>query len=383
MRVAIVGDYPLDGARIWGGVEAAFAYLVRELCQIEELELHVITMGDPSMTTRAGMGRGRAALHVLPPFPRFELARNFRTYQARLDRKLAEIQPDVVHAQGATDHAYAALRSRYPAVITVHGVQGEDSKYQGTLRRRVRKWLYSRLIERYNLRHTRHLIAIGRYVSDYFARQIGPRTKVYYVPNAIDDSFFGLDDCSSGATILYAGRVIPRKRPLDLVAAFARIAGRFPAARLRLAGEYSSELAYTTVVRDLIERAGLGERVQLLGGLSEAAVLREFAGCDLLALPSAQETTPMVIAQAMAAGKPVVATPVGGVPEMVSNGRSGILVGVGDVEGLAAALLRLLEEPQLRAGMGATGRAFALAHYQARSVARSTYTVYHAVATSA
>jgi glycosyltransferase involved in cell wall biosynthesis len=328
------------------------------------------------MARRSSIQQDGVTIHFLPPFQRFEFARNFQGYQGHLNRKLAQIKPSVLHAQGAADHAYVALRSGYPTVVTVHGVQGEESKHQISIKHRFRKWLYSLLIERYNLRHTRHLIAIGRYVADYFAGLLKPTTQIYFVPNAIDESFFNLPDISTGQTILFAGRVIQRKRPLELVQAFAKIAHQAPSAQLRIAGEYRSEAAYGDEVHRFIQQAGLSDRVHLLGPLPEEAVLNEFAACDLLALPSAQETTPMVIAQAMAAGKPIVATPVGGVAEMVNHGQTGLLVKVGDVDGLAEALSQLLNDPALRRFMGQVGRQFAVENYRAESVARQTYGVY-------
>ena len=376
IRVAMVGDYPLNGTRIWGGVEAAFAYLVRELARLDDVDLHVVTLGNPASLKVVENGHAGATLHMLPPIPRFEFARNFQTYQGRLNQKLAEINPDLVHAQGATDHAYAALRSGYPTVITVHGIQSEDRKHQGTFLKRARKLIYGLLIERYNLSHTRHLIAIGRYVANYFRKTLRPDANIYFIPNAIDERYFQLAEQGNGGTILYAGRVIRRKRLLDLVRAFAQIAPQIPSAQLRVAGEFDSEPGYANQVRRAVTDAKIGDRVQMLGGLSEQAILQEFATCDVLALPSVQETTPMVIAQAMAAGKPVVATPVGGVAEMIQDRETGFLVTVGDTNRMADALLCLLGDLQLRARMGQTGRQFAIENYRAVNVAGRTRDVY-------
>ena len=379
MRVAIVGDYPLDSTQIRGGVQAAFTYLVKGLSRIENLQAHILTFRRRDWTGPDQVEQNGAILHLLPLFPRFERARNYRTYQATLNGKLAQIQPSVVHAQGTTAHAYVALRSGYPTVVTAHGIGREDSKYYGSFSWRVRSYFDSLLIERYVMRHTRHLIAISRYVTDYFASQLRPDVQVHYVPNAIDDSFFNLVNTSDGGTILFVGRVTPLKRVLDLIQAFAKIARQVPSAQLRIAGECSSERSYVESVRGFIKKANLGDRAHLLGSLPEEAILDEFARCDVLALPSAQENLPMVIAQAMATGKPVVATPVGGVTEMVHDGETGFLVDVGDVDGLADALLRLLRDPSLRARMGQSGRKFALENYHADTVAKRTYEVYQSV----
>lgn len=386
MRVAIVGSYPLDSSRIEGGVQSAFAYLVNGLRQIDDLDLHILTFGGRSLRQPDRLEQEGVTIHLLPPFPRFELAKNFRTYQAAFNRELVQIRPDVVHAQDATDHAYVALRSGYPAVITVHGVRREDGKYVGSWRVRLRNAIYSLLIERSIMRNTRHLIAISRYVTAYYSKLVRPDVQVYHVPNAIDATFFELANKANGAeaaassTILFAGRVIPRKRALDLVQAFARIASQAPSAQLRIAGEYSSEKEYAGTICQVIQNAGLAGRVHLLGPLSEAEVLAEFAACDVLALPSAQETTPMVIAQAMAAAKPVVATPVGGVAEMVSDGETGCLVNVGDIDGLANALLCLLQDRSLRARLGRAAYQFAAENYRADAVARRTFDVYQKIA---
>lgn len=379
MRVAIVGDYPLNSAQLRGGVQSAFAYLVRKLTAIDGVQVHVVTAGSRQAARSGPIERDGAQIHVLPPFPRMEFARNFSTYQSRLSRVLDRIRPDVVHAQGGTDHAYVTLRSGYPAVVTVHGVHSEDGKYSSTFRLRVRNFLYSALIERYVVRHVRHLIAISRYVTDYYRPQLRRDVQVFYVPNAIDESFFNLTNGVDRQIILFAGRLIARKRPFDLVQAFARIADRVPGAQLRIAGEGNTEKPYTGAIRAFVQSAGLGDRVQLLGELPEPSILDAFAHCSILALPSAQETTPMVIAQAMAAGKPVVATRVGGVPEMVQHEKTGLLVEAGDIGGLADALLRLLNDPALRACQGEAGRIFAIENYRADSVARRTCQAYRTI----
>ncbi|HLF25781.1 MAG TPA: glycosyltransferase family 4 protein [Anaerolineae bacterium] len=381
MRVALIGDYPLNSGQVRGGVQAAFMYLVRELCRIEGVQVHVLTQGRPDQRLPLPADRPGPIVHILPPFPRLEFARNFKTYQARLNGALAQIRPEVVHAQGGTDDAYVTLRSGYPAAITVHGVHSEDGKYSRTFRLRLRNYLYSAIVERYVIRRVRHLIALSRYVTRYYAPHLKRDVRVYYVPNAIDEAFFNLPDAPDNPTVLFAGRLIFRKRALDVVRAFARIAPHAPHAQLRLAGDTRTEPGYTQAIRAFIQEANLADRVHLLGALSEAEVLQEFAACTLLALPSAQETTPMVIAQAMAAGKPVVATAVGGVAEMMCDGETGLLVDVGDIDGLAQALLRVLQEASLRARLGQAGRAFAVENYRADSVARRTHAVYQSIIT--
>jgi len=378
MRVAIVGDYPLD-TQIRGGVQAAFIHLARGLQRFDDLELHIITRWQGIPLGDAGVERDGVIVHLLPVLPRFELARMYRTYQLHLNDALARIQPDVVHSQGSDAHGYVVVGSGHPAVVTVHGIMRQEARYVGSPFRRLRDQVAALLTERYSLRHTRHLIAISRYVTTHFRSMLQPDINVYYIPNAVDEGYFNLQNIADGHTILFAGHVIPLKRTLDLVKAFEKIAHKLPRVQLRIAGEAQSESAYAETVRAYIRETRMCDRVHMLGNLSESAILREFAACDVLVLPSAQENAPMVIAQAMAAGKPVVATPVGGVPEMVSDRKTGFLTAVGDLEGLASTLLRLFQSPELRTRMGQAGRQFALNNYQVASVARRTYEVYQNV----
>jgi glycosyltransferase involved in cell wall biosynthesis len=374
MRVAMVGEYPLEATQIRGGVQAVFAYLVKGLARIKDLQVHVLLFRKRDWTGPEQLEQNGVTVHWLPPFPPLQRLENYSTYQAMLNDRLAHIRPHVVHAQDSTAHAYVAVRSSYPAVFTAHGVRVEDGKYYGSLGRRLRNYFDSWVVERYIMGHTRYLIVTAQYVVNFFKPLFRPDIQIFHISNAVDDSYFSVINCSDGHTILYAGRIIPRKHVHDLVQAFAKIAPQFPAAQLRMVGEYRSEPAYAESVRDLIRNANLQDRAHILGTMPDIAP--EFAACDILALPSAEETSPMVIAQAMAAGKPVIATRVGGVPEMVRDGETGFLVNVGDVDGMAHVLLRLLQDAPLRARMGQAGHASALDNHQIDSVAQRTFDVY-------
>lgn len=380
IRLVMLGAYPLDTAQIFGGVQAAYVYLVKGLAQMDNLDLHVLMFRPSEEPVADSIKQTNLTLHFLPRYPRFERLRNYRTYQKIVNTKLAQIKPDLIHAQDAGADALVALRSGYPTVITVHGIRWEDGKHYSSWIKRLRVSFDSLLTERYVVRQARHLIAISSYVTSYFKDMLKPEAEVFYLPNAIDERFFNLDKKPDEQIILFAGRVIPRKRVMDLVQAFSQVLMQVPTAKLHIAGEICTEPAYVDAIQKWIHEFHLDERVSFLGSLSEEAILREYAGCSILALPSAQETAPMVIAQAMAAGKPVVATRIGGVGEMIGeNSGRGFLVNVGDIDGLAAALTRLLQSPVLQEKMGQCGRAFAQEHYHIQCVARRTNEVYRRI----
>jgi glycosyltransferase involved in cell wall biosynthesis len=101
-----------------------------------------------------------------------------------------------------------------------------------------------------------------------------------------------------------------------------------------------------------------------------------YASADLVVLSSDSEGLPLSLVEAMACGRPAVATEVGGVPELVVHERTGLLVSRGDPEGLARAISSLLRQPTLRADMGARGRARVRERYTASRLVRETAALY-------
>jgi glycosyltransferase involved in cell wall biosynthesis len=146
-------------------------------------------------------------------------------------------------------------------------------------------------------------------------------------------------------TLGFAGRLTVQKALPGLLAALAEV----PDADLVLLGDGPERDA-------LEERAsalGLGERVRFLGGGDRGAVLRLFRAVDVAVLSSDWENFPHTVVEALAVGTPVVATAVGGVPEVVVDGENGLLVPPGDVAALAAALRTITVDDALRGRLAA------------------------------
>ena len=200
------------------------------------------------------------------------------------------------------------------------------------------------------MRHAPYLTQPTRYPEEYFGSLI--RGRIVDVGNAVAERFFEIEPKPEPQRLLYVGAVMQRKRLLDLIEAFAR-ARRAGLADLALAvAGPLSDAPYAQAVVDRIDALGLRDVVQLLGPLSPDEIAGELRRAALLVLPSGQETSPMSIAEAMAAGVPVLATRTGGVPYLVGDGRTGRLVDVGDVDGLAEALVEILSGAEGRARLG-------------------------------
>lgn len=151
--------------------------------------------------------------------------------------------------------------------------------------------------------------------------------------------------------VLFLGRLGKRKGVYDLLAAAQQVAVRCPALMLRLGGD--GELEQVT---DDARQRGLSERVALLGWVRGEDKERHLDEAWLYALPSYHEGLPMSILEAMAAGLPILSTPIAGIPEAVTDGVEGFLVPPGDTVALAARLEQLLTEPGLACRMGEAAR---------------------------
>lgn len=160
----------------------------------------------------------------------------------------------------------------------------------------------------------------------------------------------GAEQTQDELRLLFVGRIAPVKGLRLLVEAMKRLKDEIPRLRLTLVGDGPD--------RGMIEEAArpLGDRISFTGYLSQSEVASALSKADICVLPSFAEGVPVFLMEALASGKPVIATQVAGVGELVENGESGLLVPPGDLESLVSAIRTLADDPDRRAAMGAKGR---------------------------
>jgi glycosyltransferase involved in cell wall biosynthesis len=375
LRVAMLGQFPPDPNRVAGGVEAAVGVLCAEMARRPDVELHVLC-SSPAVSHRRDESRDALTVHWLPR-RRWGRVTFYRRDTGDLRRVIRELRPDVVHAHGSGHYAAAAVAARLPAtVITAHGIVFREAKFATNARERLGWWMQARW-ERRILHGARHLIAISPYVE----RELRGRTTAAFhaIENPVSDAFFSIPPPGLRARILWAGRLIPRKDPRTALRAFARVRSVCPAAELHIAGEQSSDPGCARETRAQAAAQRLGDSVHFLGELDQDAMLNQYRGCQFVMLSSIQETAPVVIAQAMAAGRPVVTTAAGGCGGMVEDGATGVVVEVGDDVALAGAMTRLIEDRELSAKMSAAARRKAWARFRPSAVVDRTLELYRSL----
>lgn len=313
-------------------------------------------------------------MHYLA-MPRRRIVPNLLTSIRRVIRELRAVEPDIVHAHAA-HYAFAATRAGYPTIYTIHGVLPRERRiYTKTLFDRLRYGLLA-FYQWRALRRVDRLVAISPYVMGAYAHiRSAPWVRI---DNPVPQSFFDLEDHSEPGRVLYAGSIDERKDLLMLLSAVDRARQAFPGLTLRIAGRATS-VDYHGRVKAFVEAHDLQGVVHFLGLLQREALMEEYSLCAILALSSLQESAPMVVIEAMAAGKPVVATHVGGVPDLVAEGETGYIVPAGDAAAMARRLCDLLSDVKLRERMGKRARDVARGRFCVGRVARSYHDLYHKV----
>ncbi|MCK4412805.1 MAG: glycosyltransferase family 4 protein [Candidatus Eisenbacteria sp.] len=429
VRVALVGEYPIaEDAIHAGGIQSVTHGLAHALARRDDIECHVVcaTAGVNELERQVGP----LTVHFVRRTALPRLATNRLHDVPRLVQLIRYLEPDVVHGQGQDRHGLAAVRSGFPTVVTPHGVIFVESRL---LRRHaldavggLKKYLLDRT-EREVFDRAKDMIIISPYLPRIYGRMLSARP--HLIENPINEAFFSLERAPEPGRLLFAGTVVPRKRVEDLVYAVAALrrsaisassplapgsipgapaglgsaatatagapgvpargagdlAGAsgsgvrqpdwFPRLQLRIAGPLVDRDSEARV-RGAIAEQRLEQSVTLLGAVSQTELYEEYRRAQVLVLASREETSPQIIAQAMACGLPIVASRAGGVPDMVRDGEEALLFPIGNIDTCAAQIRRLLDETGFREAMGYRIREAAGRRFHPDAVAEQTVGVY-------
>jgi glycosyltransferase involved in cell wall biosynthesis len=285
-------------------------------------------------------------------------------------------RPDVVHLHMGAYGSFVrkamlvwiAAAAGVPAIVHVHG--SDFDIWHDRLPRPLRA------VIRATLHRAAVVVALGDRWADRL-RAIAPRVSVVTVPNAVRVPPAPRTRGRGPLHVVFLGEIGERKGAFTLLDAWAKLAAEpdvLAGARLTMAGDREIERAERR-----IEELGITGSAAVSSWLSPEQVAELLSGADIFVLPSRNEGQPMALLEAMANGMAVVVSDVGGIPEMVEDGRSGLLVPPDDPDALAAALRRLLSDVDLRELLGAAARERVLDRFDINVVWRRFDALYRQV----
>lgn len=255
------------------------------------------------------------------------------------------------------------------------------------------KWAthYSKLAQ-WAVRSSDAIFSISRYVTGTVREVAGRKPEdIFTVLNCVDVGSW--DPATDGGAvrrelgiapeaplIISVSRLFSWKGQRELLKAFAGARAQLPALKLLIVGADETEVqrgSFTEELRQLAAQLGVSDDVVFTGQRQDIPQL--MAACDVFTLPSFEEPFGLVFLEAMAMRRPVVALDNGGTPEVVDHGQSGLLSSPGDIAGLTANIVRLLNDRELRARMGEHGRARVLEYFNAERMTADATAAYEQI----
>ncbi len=275
---------------------------------------------------------------------------------------------DLLHVHYAIPHATSAWIAQemlgeggVPVVTTLHGTDITLVGLHPSFQR----------ITRFSILRSTGITAVSEYLRDETARDFEvPAERIDVIPNFIDTEVYdpAKEPCYRSTLaeegekiVMHVSNFRPVKRVVDVVEIFARIAAEIPS-RLIMVGDGPDRPRAQERARAL----DIGHRVVFLGKHDSVEELLPCA--DLFLLPSGSESFGLAALEAMASGVPVIASSIGGVPELLPHGEAGYVYPVGDVEGMSKGALQILGDPSLQRSLGEAGRSIAVERFSVERI---------------
>jgi len=370
---------------IWGGVGSYSIELVKRLSMDPDLEMHIITP-KREMDAKAIEQKfdSRIKVHFLSSASD-SFIYNFKL-QASMFMNFQKLHKqykfDLVHAANLVHMPDIFMKFRQldiPQITTVHTTLKSQSTPTGKVagsktffeNLTAIAYPYIKLMERLYLKRSQHLIAVSHWINSFIDN------RAHVINNGIDTQrFSGKDsirlDNSDRPVILYSGRLLAIKG-LDTLFEAMRIVLGQRKAYFVFAGTGDIK-KWKKHLSDISEK-----NYAFLGHVPYEMMHQVYGAASVFVLPSHTESFPLTILEAMSSGLPIVASNVGGVPEILTHNKDGVLVKPGDAQKLAVGIMSILDDPALSRTLSLNARMKALENYDSRIMAAKTKEFYRRV----
>lgn len=382
MKIVMVGSL-----NDLGGIQKHIELLCTQFVAYSDVELHVVSLAEK---TESFNSRG-IITHLI------EEPSNLNDYlkfsvSCLIIKKIIEINPDIVHVHGAY-LPYSLIVTelkkikKFPVILTVHSSIFQEIKTTNGLIRR--QYLYFKSIPTFYfkikaLKSADKVIVVSESLKKSILKFVKHESKISIIMNGIDLnnselnyispslSQNSLPDLLHHPSIFFIGRHVKVKGCKLLIQAVPLIQNSIPDIHVYIAGtgpQFNN-------LKSLVQSLNLSAHVTFLGHVSESKKFELYRGTDLFVLTSYFEAFGITLLEAMAVGKAVVASDIGGVPEVVENGKTGYLFKSGNIDDLATKCINLLNDDEHRVEMGKAGRKRVELLFDSRKIAKSVINLY-------
>jgi len=301
---------------------------------------------------------------------------------ACIGRIVKEFDPQLIHAHTATPDGYVGLllskKLGIPLVVSLRGSDVNVYPFRD-------RWTLG--LTKKVLAKAHKVTAVSKALKETAEAIASPRAPIEVIYNGADVKQFTFDPeprnsirqklgiSADSVVLIFVGNVLREKGVEDLMQSFCTLARDFQELHLVVVGDGPALDGLVSKA----EEVRVGNRVHFVGRRPHHEIPGWLSASDILVLPSWREGLPNVVLEAMACSRPVVATRVGGIPEAVQPGESGILVERGDVRALTEAIAQLICDPVKREAMGQAGRRIVEDRFTWEKNAKRTIALYHEV----
>ena len=374
-RVIIaVPALPIDINRIKGGVHSALNNLlkgfenkniqIRVISLTREVEKLKIIDYSPNIQIHY-INEGSLPFHSL----------NYLFYGSRIMKKnILEFNPDIIHFEEGNTFLFngilGLLNRKY--LLTIHGMAFDEAKRKKKIIDKITWWFngtVQKLLTPNNIIH----------LSEFSKKKHLTKNKENYmiIPNAVLPFFFSVPSKNkTNNKLLYIGIIDNNKNLIFLLKNLKRLIENDKTFTLEVLGDFSNN-DIKILIENYISENKLEKYVNFNGWVTQSNSLIFLENADILVVSSQHESLPMVIAESMAAGKVVVSSDVGGIPEMISNNVDGYLYNLSDTNGLFNTLENLYDNSELILKISAAAKKTALSKYECENVAQKTLDFYN------
>jgi glycosyltransferase involved in cell wall biosynthesis len=377
MHVVLVTVFPKDPQTIEGGVEGVSKYLADELSHRKGVKLSIVVPWSQTNENKVEDWEGYRVYRLAQKKPWSVLPTvlyNEIYGRRQIQNFIRSLNIDLIHYEG---YLSWMAKSSIPSILTIHGIAELDALWSSKGICKYLKWFIYKLTEGLPRRTVSYLIAINKYVYDFMPSR-NKIKKTWLIENPVAHSYFQREWNYEPGRIFNCAKVISRKNTLGLLKAFSQVVEKYPKANLRIGGGWDDS-EYLNLCQEYVAKKKLKDKVVFLGNLSILEVQEELTKANCFVLPSFQETAPLAIEEAMAAGVPVVASRLCGIPHMIIEGETGFLIDPKKIETISSALLKILFSEKKARLMSLRAKEEALKRFRCDEVVEKTLKAYEEI----